>query len=96
MRFHYKERYLKRFDRFPVHEQTLILGAMHQIRRYYETRQAPVGLRIKLLHTSVDAKVFEARASQALRIIWAQRHDLVTFLLVGTHDEVTRALRARA
>ncbi|MBI4355282.1 MAG: hypothetical protein HY597_02365 [Candidatus Omnitrophica bacterium] len=94
MQFLYKDRYLKRFDRFSAHEQRLILAADQEIHRYYESRQAPVGLRIKLLHASGDGKVFEARASQAIRIVWAQRPDLVSFLLVGTHDEVQRFLRS--
>lgn len=94
MQFFYKERYLKRFDRFPRHEQLRILNADQQIRANYQTRQASVGLRIKLLHTSGSDKVLEARVSQAIRIVWAERHDVVSFALVGLHDEVKRYLRS--
>ena len=94
MRFVYKERYLKRFDRFSRQDQLLIAHAARQIRAYYATRQAPHGLRIKLLHTHQTARVFEARASQSIRILWAEQGDTVTFALVGLHDEVTRYLRS--
>ena len=94
MKFIYKERYLKRFDRFPRHEQVLIHEANRQIRAYYITRQASIGLGIKLLHTHGSEKVFEARASQSIRIVWTQRKELVSFVLVGLHDEVKQYLRS--
>ena len=94
MQFIYKERYLKRFDRFSRHEQDLIAEADRQIRAYYHTRQAPHGLRIKLLYAAGADKVFEARASQAIRIVWAERGDTISFALVGLHDEVKRYLRS--
>lgn len=94
MRFTYKERFLKRFDRFAWREQALILEADRQIRGYYATRQAPFGLRVKLLYARGDDKVFEARVSQAIRLVWAERPEEVVFVLVGLHDEVRRYLRS--
>lgn len=94
MQFIHKERYLKRFDRFTRHEQVLVLEADRQIRAYYATRQAPQGLRIKLLYTSGQEKIFEARANRSIRIAWAERGEEVSFLLVGNHDEIKRYLRA--
>ena len=94
MQFVYKERYVKRFDRFPRHEQLLIHETDRQIRAYYHTHQAPFGLRVKHLHTAGSEKLFEARVSQAIRIIWAEHGDTMAFLLIGLHDEVKRYLRA--
>ena len=94
MRFLYKERYVKRFDRFSRHEQLLILEAGHQIRAYYATRQAPAGLRIKLLYRKNSERVFEGRASQSIRIVWTERGQEVSFVLVGLHDDVTHYLRS--
>lgn len=94
MQFLYKERYLKRFDRFSASEQTLILEADQQIRAYYHTRQVPFGLRLKLLYTKGEEKIFEARVSQAIRILWAQREEQVSFVLLGLHNEVRRYLRS--
>lgn len=94
MQFLYKTAYLKRFDRFPRPDQERILEADRQIRAYCTTRQAPHGLRIKLLHASGAGKVYEARATQAIRILWAESRDVVAFVLVGLHDEVQRYLRS--
>jgi len=94
MRFIYKERYLKRFDRFPATEQAHIVEADQQIRAFYTTRQAPTGLGIKLLHRSASDKIFEARASRGIRIVWAERGEMVSFVLVGLHDEVRDYLRS--
>ena len=94
MQFIYKERYLKRFDRFRQQEQRLILDTDRHIQAYYTSRQAPFGLRIKHLYTKGSEKVFEARVSRAIRIVWAERSDLVSFLLVGLHDEVKHYLRS--
>jgi hypothetical protein len=94
MEFVYKERCFTRFDRFPAHEQVLIVEADRQIRAYYATRQAPFGLRIKLLYATGRSKVFEARVSQPIRIVWVEHPDLVSFALVGSHEEVRRYLRS--
>ena len=94
MQFFYKKRYLKRFDRFPRHEQLVILEADRQIQSYYRTRLAPFGLRIKQLYTRAEEKILEARVSNSIRIVWAERVDAVSFVLVGTHDDVKRYLRS--
>ncbi len=88
MRFIYKRQYLKRFDRFSATDQARILAADQRIRTYYQTQKAPFGLRIKQLYTKAGGKVFEARVSQDIRILWAERKDTVSFILVGTHDEI--------
>ncbi len=85
---------MKRFDRFPAQEQVLIQQADRQIRAFYATRQAPHGLGIKLLYSHGPDKVFEARATQGIRIVWAQRSDCVSFVLVGLHNEVRNYLRS--
>ena len=94
MQYLYKERYLKRFDRFPHHEQALIHQTDQQIHTYYDTRQAPVGLHIKRLYATGPDRIFEARVSRAIRIVWAERGEMVSFLLIGSHDDVKRYLRS--
>ena len=94
MQFVYKERYLRQFERFSRHEQLLIHETDRHIRAYYATRQAPFGLRIKFLFANGPRKVFEARVTQATRIVWVQESDAVYFGLVGSHNDVTRYLRS--
>ena len=94
MRFIYKQRYLKQFDRFSHREQVLIHETDRQVRAYYATRQAPFGLGLKHLHTRGPQKVFEARATQATRIVWVEEGDAVYFGLVGSHNDVKQYLRS--
>lgn len=89
MRYIYKEAYLRAFVRLPPSLQELVQGADQQLKDYYETGRAPYGLRL----TQLVPKVFEARATRAVRIVWKVEGDLVTFVLVGNHDEVSRFLR---
>ena len=94
MQFVYKERYVKQFERFSRHEQLLIHETDRQIRAYYATRRAPFGLRIKFLFAKGPRKVFEARVTQATRIVWVEENNGAYFGLVGSHNEVTRYLRS--
>ncbi len=95
MQFTYRRSYLQRFDRFSIDKQALIDQTNEQIRTYYATRQAPFGLRIKLLYSKGPGKIFEARVSQSIRIVWGEEGNTVSFELVGLHDEVKRYLRTR-
>ena len=94
MRFIYKARYLKQFDRFSRQEQVLIHDTDRQIRTYYTTRQALFGLRVKHLYTKGPLKIFEARVTQATRIVWVEEGDAVYLALVGSHNDVKRYLRS--
>ena len=94
MRFVYKARYLKQFHRFSRQEQLLIHDSDRQIRAYYATRQAPFGLRVKHLYGKGSLKIFEARVTQATRIVWVEQNDTVYFGLVGSHNEVKQYLRS--
>lgn len=96
MRYLYKKRFLKAFDDLSEQPQALVRAADREIRAYHETRRAPVGLRIKKLLQRGDEAVYEARPNIALRMIWAERGDLVAFLLLGTHDAVRRFLKHSA
>lgn len=88
MRFRYKKAYLKRFDRFSYDEKELIICTDKQIRNYYATRTTPYSLRIKKLYDKGKDKIFEARVSDKIRILWVESKDLVSFAIVGAHAEV--------
>lgn len=93
MHFLYKKQFLKQFDRLPTHEQNLARETDQQIRQYYQTQKGSFGLRIKLLYRGTKGRVYEARVSENLRLLWAEQKDLVAFVLVGTHNEVKNFLR---
>lgn len=94
MNFRYNNTYLKRFDRFSPQDKDLIISADKEIRHYYLTQKAPYGLRIKKLYDDGQDKIFEARVSDKIRIIWLESIDLVTFAVLGKHDEVKRYLKS--
>lgn len=93
MEYLYKRRYLKEFEDLSAVEQQRVVDAVQEIQQYHRTGQAPHGLRIKQLYASAQGRIFEARVSLAARIVWTHAGERVTFMLLGTHDEVRRFLR---
>jgi hypothetical protein len=89
MRFHYKKEFIKQFDVYSRQEQDLILEADRQIKDYVKDQNAPYGLRIK----NIGKNVFEARVSKQIRIVWVKQEDMITFALIGSHDEVRRFIK---
>ena len=95
MRFEYATRFERSLRRVPAHERRRTAETIEQIVRYFETQQAPEGLGLKKLfsHAGLGA-VFEARVSLALRLLFSVYDDVVTFLMVGDHDEVRRFIKS--
>ena len=95
MRFEYAPSLEKSLRRIPVADQHRTAEAIEQIVGYFETRQAPQGLGLKkLFHHGQLGGVFEARVSRARRLLFTVRHDAVTFLRVGDHEDVQRFIRS--
>ncbi len=94
MIFWYKRSFEKTCRRYPSAVQRLVAEATVQVQGWYQTRRAPVGLRIKKLYEGSGGKVFEARISLDLRLIWVEREAEVWFSIVGSHDAVQRYIRA--
>lgn len=93
MDFRYKKDYLKCFDRYSRHEKELIIYADRQIREYYVNHTAPYGLRIKKLSQDGKDKIFEARVSDKIRILWVETIDMAVFTILGNHDEIKNYIR---
>lgn len=95
MRLEYATRFEKSLRRIPAHDRRRAAETIEQIVHYLETQQAPEGLGLKKLfsHAGLGA-VFETRASLALRLLFSVYDDVVTFLMVGDHDEVRRFIRS--
>ena len=93
MDFRYKKDYLKRFDRYSQQEKELIVSADRQIRDYYVNHSAPYGLRIKKLSQDGRDKIFEARVSDKIRILWVETIEMVVFTILGNHDEIKNYIR---
>lgn len=93
MNFRYKKDYLKRFDHYLQTEKELVVSADKQIRDYYAARFAPYGLRIKKLYQEGKEKIFEARVSDKIRILWVESGDLAVFTILGNHDEIRKYIK---
>lgn len=93
MNFRYKKDYLKRFRSYSQPEKELIIFADKQIRGYYATGSAPYGLRIKKLYHSSKDKIFEARVSDKIRIVWIESEDVAVFTILGSHDEIKNYIK---
>ena len=94
MRFWYKRSFEKACRRHPPQTQRLIAEALFQVKVWYQIQQAPVGLRIKKLYQGPNGKVFEARVSLDLRLIWVEHQETVWFSIVGSHEVVQRFIRS--
>lgn len=94
MQFLYKAAYLKAYDRCTGPQQVLLQKADETIQQYYRTGIAPVGLGVKLLHRRGVEKVFEGRVNLQFRLLWVERPGRVTFVMIGSHDDVRRFLKA--
>lgn len=93
MEFVYKKKYLKKFDAFLEQEQLLAASADQAIRQYYTSRQAAFGLRVKKLYENNLGKIFEARVSDKIRLLWVESKNIVYFDFLGSHDEVYRYIK---
>lgn len=94
MTFWYKREFEKACQRYSPGIQRLVAEGVLQVKEWYQTRQAPVGLRIKKLHEGPAGKVFEARVSLDLRLLWVEDQENVWFSMVGSHDVVRRFIRS--
>ena len=86
----YKLSYLKAFDRAEESFQKLIVQTDKEIKNYLETGGAPYGLRIK----KIGPRSFEARVSDKVRVVWVRRKNLISFAMVGNHEEVQNYLKS--
>ena len=93
MIFRYKKAYLNRFKHSSAQEKQLIIDADKQIRHYYTTQIASYGLRVKKLYDNGKDKVFEARISDKIRIVWVESKELIAFAIIGSHNEVRRYIK---
>lgn len=91
----YKVRFEKTFKRLSASDQQRVLEAVEQVERFFATRQSPEGLGLrKLFVAEAMGAVCEARVTLALRVLFSVQPDLLTFLMIGDHEEVRRFIRS--
>lgn len=91
----HKARFEKAFRGLSANDQRHVVETVEQLDRFFTTREAPEGLGLKKLFSQESmGAVCEARATLALRIIFAVQRETITLLMVGDHNEVRRFIHS--
>ena len=85
----YLASYDRSFTRLSVDRQTGAIEAIDRLLDYFSTSQRPHGLGLKRL----QRRYWEIRIGLDTRVLFELQRDRLTFLLVGDHDDIRRALR---
>ncbi len=89
MRFEYLNSYDRSFKKLRSNTQKRIAKAISQFIDFILTGQKPEGLGLKKLHKDY----WEIRVGLSIRILFELKSNLVTFILVGDHNQIKRFLR---
>lgn len=89
MRYEYKPSFDRTFKKLPKGRRDKALKAIFALVDYFEAGKRSRGLGLKHLR----ADFWEMRSDIKDRIIFAFSDDTVSFLIVGTHDEIRRFLK---
>lgn len=86
-------RYLRSFDasfkELHARDRVLAAAAISRLLDYFAGKPRPLGIGLRKLKGSY----WEIRASLDQRALFLLEDDLVTFVIVGNHDEIRRRLR---
>ena len=88
MKIETTRRYDRKFESLPVSIQNQVLEAIPPLVASFGKPQAHLGLR------KLAGRLYEFRVGLHLRIVFRHDRDTLYLLLVGTHDEVKRAIRS--
>jgi len=89
MRFQYLSSYDKSFKKLTKHKQKRVSSAVINLLNFFATGQKPKGLGLKKL----KKYYWEIRVGRNIRILFEFKEDLITFIFVGTHDDIKRWLK---
>lgn len=89
MRYEYKPSFDKTFKKLPRERKNKVLKTIFALIDYFETGKRAKGLGLKHLR----GDFWEIRVDPKDRIIFVFPDDIISFLVVGTHDEIRRFLR---
>lgn len=89
MKYERKNSFKRIFRKLSFQKQEQILEAIQALMDYYESGIKTEGLGLKYLRD----EVWEIRSSLKDRILFSLSGDIVTFLIVGNHDDIRRYLR---
>jgi len=88
MRYAYQPSFLDTTRRLSARQAAKLLKAVNTFQHAVETGRWPQGLGL----THLRGAYFEFRVDIHTRVIYHRSHDLIQYVLYGTHDEVRRFL----
>jgi mRNA-degrading endonuclease RelE of RelBE toxin-antitoxin system len=89
MQYNFKSSFDRCFNKLSPQKQKLIQEAIEKLKIFYATRQMSDGLGLK----NMRKNYWEIRASIRDRILFFVQDDIVSFILVGNHDDMRRYLK---
>lgn len=89
MEYNFKSSFNRCFKKLPPNKQKLVQETIKKLKIFYETRQISHGLGVKNLR----GIYWEIRASLQERILFTLKDNIISFILVGNHDDMRRYLK---
>ena len=89
MKFDFLSSYVKTYKRLPGNKQLKAVQTICVLIDFFKTGQKPKGLGLKKLKNNY----WEIRIDSYYRIIFELEKDLISFVLVGSHDSVKKFLK---
>lgn len=89
MRFERKNSFKRTFNKLPVDRQERILDAIQGLMKFYDSGIKAEGLGLKRLQHDF----WEIRSSLKDRILFSLDKDIISFVIVGNHDDIRRFLK---
>ena len=89
MHYRVSPRFDRSVKRLDARRTAPVQAALDQLVAGFETGQIPPGIGL----TRLKPQLWELRAGLSDRVLFHRSGDLITFLLAGNHDEVSRFLR---
>lgn len=85
----YLASYDRAFRKLPASTQVQTATAIDRLLDYFVTGQRPHGLGLKRLHK----QYWEIRAGLSVRVVFELQKDRLTFVVVGSHDDIRQWVR---
>ncbi|MDI6815998.1 MAG: hypothetical protein QME41_02240 [Actinomycetota bacterium] len=89
MNYEYKSSFERMFKKLEPGVKIRVVDAIFSLIDFFETGQRTVGFGLKQLR----GDFWEIRVDLKIRVLFVFESDTVSFIVVGTHDDISKFLR---
>jgi mRNA-degrading endonuclease RelE of RelBE toxin-antitoxin system len=89
MQYNFKSSFARCFQKLSSQKQELVYEAIKKLKIFHETKQISQGLGLKNLRKNF----WEIRISLKDRILFSMHDNIISFIMIGNHDEMRRFLK---